>query len=134
MMYMAFTAHAEFHERLHLSSHKREDGLLLIAEVHDCVVLLRREQVYDGQLHLVEVLNLVDLYPVIVVIGTLLRGFGFVLPVSVIGVEQQVLEVEHVVLTFVLFKHTCIVHLQRQVSYALCYVLAYKRRIGIVDI
>ena len=87
-------------QRVELCAHEGENGLLLVAQIDDGKGgILVGEQVDDGYLQGVEVLHLIDLYPMEAFVfgGWLLQG--------VVGLHEQVFEVYEVVVVFV----SCIV-------------------------
>ena len=106
---VALAAQPDLVEALHLGSHEGEDGLLLVAEKEHRGTFFRRQQVDDGELHGVEVLDLIDLYPVVPAQSAL-----GVFPVGVVGLQQQVLEVEDVVVGLVLGVAAGVVHFLQQ--------------------
>ena len=104
---MALAPYLQLGERVELGSHKGEDGLLLVAQIHHREVVLGRELVYDGQLHTIKILHLIHLYPVI----TLACG---VLLIYLIRAQEQVLKVEHIVFALVTFILSGIKYLPKQ--------------------
>ena len=93
---------------LHLCAHKRENGLLVVAQIHHRESLIGgREAVDDGNLQGVEVLNFVHLNPVV------LSQLPFR---QLINPEQQVLEIEQVVLPFVVGISLCRPHHLHQLA------------------
>ena len=127
MMDVAFAAHLQERQRLHFRSHEREDGLLLVAQVHHCRLVVRRQQVDDGKLHGVEVLHLVHLYPRITSacrVGT----------VDVVGAEQQVLEVQQMVVRFVAGVTAGVIHLPEQHTDSVSQFSVKSGHIGFVHV
>lgn len=95
---MVATALAQQGKGVALGAHKGEDGLLGVAEIHHHALATGDggigDEVDDGHLHGVEVLNLVDLDPAvarIVVVGS----------EGVVGEQEQILKVDELVLTAV---------------------------------
>ena len=81
-------------EHLHLCTHKREYGLLFIAKIEHGGFLFSFELVDNSHLQGIEVLHLINLYPAVsamIVIGKQL----------LIGVDQQILKVEHTMLLLI---------------------------------
>ena len=127
MVDVAFAAQLDLVESLHLRPHKGEDGLLLVAEKEHRGAFFRRQQVDDGELHGVEVLDLIDLYPAIPAQSAL-----GVFPVSVVGLQQEVFEVEDVVVGLVFGIATGIVHFLQQSPHLACHLA--RSSIGIVEV
>lgn len=127
MVDVAFAAQLDLVESLHLRPHKGEDGLLLVAEKEHRSAFFRRQQVDDGELHGVEVLDLINLYPAIASQPSL-----HVRPIGIIGLQQEVFEVEDVVVGLVFGIATGIVHFLQQSPHLACHLAGSS--IGIVEV
>ena len=98
MVDMVATALAQQGKGVALGAHKGEDGLLGIAEIHHHALATGDggigDEVDDGHLRGIEVLDLVDLDPAV-------AGIVAVGSEGVVGEQEQVLKVDELVLTAV---------------------------------
>ena len=83
-------------QRTHLGTHERKDGLLLVTQIHHGVEVATCKSVDKCQLQRIEVLHLINLYPVIP-----LQLMLVVSPQRIVGKHQQVLKIQQLVLFFV---------------------------------
>ena len=124
---IAFAACFQQAQHFYFCTHKRENGLLFVAEIHHHRVVVSHQQVDYGELHGVQILHLVYLNPLVfAVCGTC--------SVYIIGVEQQVLEVQHCVFLLVFGKEFGVVHFGYECPNAFCHLSVDVRRVGFVGI
>ena len=93
----------------HFGTHERKNSLLLVTQIHHGVEVATCKTIDKCQLQRVEVLHLINLYPVIPLQLMLVVG-----PQRIVGKHQQVLKIQQLVLFFVCHIMPRLLHLFQQ--------------------